>query len=79
VLVAGGSDGTHVLRTAERYDPTSNTWTAAAPMAVARWLHSATLLDSGQVVVAGGNDGTTAFTSVEQSAPSTDTWAGSAP
>jgi hypothetical protein len=43
VLVAGGYHlGT--LYSAELYDPTSETWTAANPMNTNRWSHTATLL-----------------------------------
>jgi N-acetylneuraminic acid mutarotase len=75
VMVVGGSDGTRVLATTERYDPASNTWSAAAPLAVARWLHTTTLLTSGQLVVAGGSDGAAALASVERYDPDTQTWA----
>jgi len=59
VLVAGGSqpDGVETRRIAEAelYSPASGTWTATGTMTVARDGHSATLLQSGEVLVAGGD------------------------
>jgi len=57
VLEAGGegySPTSAILSSAQRYDPATNTWSAAAPMATARAAHTATLLRSGEVLVAGG-------------------------
>jgi hypothetical protein len=58
VLVAGGASsflprdcGTD---TAELYDPSSGTWAPAASMGLARFSHTATLLQDGRVLVAGG-------------------------
>ena len=56
LLVAGGISGTGALASAELYDPASNTWSAAAPLAVGRFAHTAALLVSGKVLVAGGSD-----------------------
>jgi N-acetylneuraminic acid mutarotase/sugar lactone lactonase YvrE len=60
VLVAGGNDSvtgaSYALPTAELYDPTTNTWSAAASMATPRQEHTATLLINGKVLVAGGRD-----------------------
>lgn len=54
VLVAGGSVGTEVRSSAERFDPVSGSWTATGRMHQARAGHSATLLPNGTVLVAGG-------------------------
>jgi hypothetical protein len=55
VLVAGGSDSTSTLASAELYDPVAGTFApTTGPLATARMLHTATLLPSGKVLVAGG-------------------------
>lgn len=56
VLVVGGyalGPGSTALNSCEFYDPTSDTWAAAAPLATARAEHTATPISSG-VLVAGG-------------------------
>lgn len=61
VLVAGGFDGDDsnlaVLQTTELWDPSTNSFTQAAPMLSPRAFHTATLLPSGQVLVTGGVGG----------------------
>src|SRR3989441_937754 len=54
VLVAGGSDFSGALESAELYDPTAGTVSPAAPLNVPRTLASAALLLDGTVLVAGG-------------------------
>ncbi len=54
VLVAGGSGGLRDLATAEIYNPTSGSWSAAAPPPEPLLGHSATLLVDGSVLVVGG-------------------------
>ncbi len=71
----------------EAYDPTTNRWTALAPMAIAREHHTATLLPGGDVLVAGGGDCGNGFclgsggsgnccgaSSAELYSPATNTW-----
>jgi len=46
---------------AELFDPTTNSFTAAADMTAIRESHTATLLGNGQVLIVGGSDGTLGF------------------
>jgi N-acetylneuraminic acid mutarotase len=58
VLVAGGSSGHFQanvqLSTAEVFDPTTEKWTAVAPLREARWGATETLLPNGEVLIVGG-------------------------
>jgi galactose oxidase-like protein len=63
VLVVGGSgevastNGASRLVTvasAELYDPKTRSWSSAGTLRTARWLHTATLLQNGEVLVVGG-------------------------
>jgi hypothetical protein len=59
VLVTGGfdnnaADRSEAFASAELYDPATNTFSSTSPMSTARYLHTATLLQSGEVLVAGG-------------------------
>jgi hypothetical protein len=67
VLVAGGFElgGFHqdTVKSAELYDPATGAWSFTGSLNVARYWHSATLLQDGRVLVAGGsNDGDLEFT-----------------
>jgi N-acetylneuraminic acid mutarotase len=54
VLVAGGSNGSSALNSAEVYDPSTGSWTIANNMNDARYYHTASVLTDGQVLVTGG-------------------------
>ncbi|XYD01049.1 kelch repeat-containing protein [Pseudomonas sp. NMS19W] len=58
VLVVGGNNlqpsGGDVLDSVERFDPATGQWTDMPSLPVARMNHTATLLETGQVLVAGG-------------------------
>jgi hypothetical protein len=55
VLVAGGINGTGVLRSAELYDPQTGKFSRTGQMTVARLDDMATLLPSGLVLLVGGD------------------------
>ena len=63
VLVAGGeneAEGANgTAPTAERYDPSADTWTAIEPMIQTRRGHTLTLLPDGRVIAIGGVGATT--------------------
>ena len=78
-LIAGGSNATGKLNSAELYDPVANTITpVTGSMSVARSGHSATLLPDGTVLMAGGgsakaeiyNPATSSFTTTNGALPS---------
>ena len=62
------------LRSAEIYDPDTNTWSHAAPMSIARSEHAAALLSDGRVIVVGGASGNDS--SAEIYDPATNRWTG---
>src|SRR5260221_679233 len=81
VLVTGGYTDFYAsvaLASAELYTPATGTWTTTGSMSSSRAAHTATLLQSGQVLVAGGN--TTGagveviLASAELYNPATGTW-----
>jgi len=55
VLVIGGRDNIIIFKSAELYDPPTNTWSLIGSMSTAREDHTATLMPNGQVLAAGGN------------------------
>ena len=86
VLVAGGIGvGGVRLRSAERYDPVRNLWTALPEMREARSAHASTLLADGRVLVTGGvgepqpGRGPVELASAELFDPVTATWREAAP
>jgi N-acetylneuraminic acid mutarotase len=65
------------LASAEIYDPTSDSWSAAGSLSNARAQHSATMLSSGKVLVAGGMNATgLPIASAEQYDPASNAWSG---
>lgn len=64
VLVAGGSNSTGTLSSAEFFNGTS-TWTSTAAMVAPSQGHTATVLPNGAILVAGGVNGTTTLSSAE--------------
>ena len=80
VLVTGGSGSAGVvpgLASAELYDSTTGEWHATGALSVARVVHTATLLASGQVLVLGGILGPQS--SAELYDPAAGTWTAAAP
>ena len=84
VLVAGGRNFafTAVHKSAELYDPLTETFSLTGSMTDGRWSHTATKLTNGKVLVAGGfTDPTSSanaqpvLTSAELYDPATGTWA----
>jgi len=86
VLVVGGHSSTYVgLNSATLFNPTTQTWSAAAPMTQARWYPTATSLPNGKVLATsgatncptcGGSGGSHAGIALipEVYSPNTNTW-----
>ncbi len=80
VFVVGGrgqeTDGDYInWRSAEIYDPSTETWSDAGHLATSRARHTSTLLPSGQVLIVGGvSNGDGQSWSAEMYDPSTGTW-----
>jgi N-acetylneuraminic acid mutarotase len=74
VLVAGGTDGTAVLKSVEVFDPSTEMWVSATDMKTARRGHTMTLLQDNKVLVTGGFDGKAALVTAEVYDPSSNTW-----
>jgi N-acetylneuraminic acid mutarotase len=77
VLVAGGA-GPNSCSTptadAELYDPTSGKWSATGSLNTARFNHTATLLQSGEVLVTGGIGLQVSLDGAELYDPATEKW-----
>jgi hypothetical protein len=56
VLVVGGAPGNFPVASAELYDPQADAWSITGSLATARYLHGASILESGEVLIAGGVD-----------------------
>jgi Kelch motif/Galactose oxidase, central domain len=74
-LVAGGTDGTTVLSSAEIYNASTGVWTSTGSMAEARESFVAVVLKNGKVLVVGGLDASNnILASAELYSPSTGQW-----
>ena len=78
VLIVGGSDDGDLgsaLGSAELYDPATGSWSLTANLSQTRVLHTATLLEGGEVLVAGGyNSPQISLTGAELYDPDSGTW-----
>ncbi|MDD4004726.1 MAG: kelch repeat-containing protein [Elusimicrobiaceae bacterium] len=85
ILVAGGTDGTSTLASAEILDPalgSSSSWVSAGTMTYSRSNHTATMLPNGNILVTGGyTQGVTSgsITSAEIYYPSENAWVETSP
>ena len=78
VLLAGGTDLSASLQTAELYDPATGTFAPTGSLVNARQKHTATLLADGRVLLVGGivgAGGSTTLTTAELYDPATGTFA----
>ena len=76
--VVGGYDGGGDLSSVERYDAASDTWSAVAPMRIARRLHCACEV-AGELYVTGGYEPGATLATVEKYSPATNAWFDVAP
>ena len=74
VLITGGDNGDVSLKTAELYDPLTETWKTTGSMKHARSMHTALMLTNGKVLVAGGDNDGRALNSTELYDPATGNW-----
>ncbi|MFA6002724.1 MAG: kelch repeat-containing protein [Elusimicrobiota bacterium] len=83
ILIAGGTNGPNVIRSAEIFDPAAETVQATGSMSEVRSLHTASLLPNGKVLVAGGystnSESTGAIRGVELYYPESNTWVADQP
>jgi len=63
-----------IYNTVEIYDPTTDSWTTAAPMLTPRYRFASVLGADGRVYAIGGWDGSKALATVEAYNPDTNTW-----
>jgi hypothetical protein len=71
VLIIGGNGKLGVVKSAELYDPATQSFGPTGDLITARYLHTATLLADGTVLVTGGRDAANALSSAELYDPGT--------
>jgi len=74
VLVVGGRDANGRLRSAERYDPTANSWSSAGSVRDVRDAFTLTLLKDGRALVVGGSDGNNPLSHCDLYDPTSNSW-----
>lgn len=82
IMVAGGTDGTVTLASAELLDPSTSTWVSAGTMTYSRSNHTATMMPNGNILVAGGyTQGVTtgSISGTDIYFPSENTWVRTTP
>ena len=79
ILCIGGVSANGELASCQVYDPESEEWYDAAPLASPRSWHSATPLRDGRVLVLGGFDGTSALSIASVFDPAKDEWSRAKP
>ena len=80
VLAVGGrSTGNTFPVGAERYDPLTNTWSAAGNISAGREWIRATLLGNGKVLATGGQNAAASFANADLYDPATNSWAPTTP
>ncbi len=79
VVSGGAGSGPTPQSSVDLYDPTTDKFTAAAPLTPPRFQLAGVALPSGKVLVAGGQDATTNYSNVDLYEPLTNTWTAAAP
>jgi hypothetical protein len=74
VLIAGGSNSSGLVSTAELYDPSTGTFSLTGRLDTPRIGHTATLLSTGEALIAAGAANTSYLASAELYNPSTGTF-----
>jgi hypothetical protein len=79
ILMAGGKNGSTILRSSEIYDPVEQEFTPTAGMMISeRYRHTSTLLANGKVLLAGGQNSISISSTAELYDPLTGSFASTA-